>query len=280
MTKHLLFATASAMLLSCFLSGAAFAQSQQRKPAQSSQGSENLDDLFGDTGSDQGTAQQPAQRPQQQQPRADVLPEEPRGPTDLGKLEPFSDIAVIQKRFLPLTKRYEGYIAPSMIMNDAFFMSFGANARLAYYLSERWGAEGVFTYLMTSQRQVTTDLREKRNVDTKSFVTPTMYYGLDLKWTPIYGKMTWRNKKITPFDLYFSLGFGMTGTNQGTSEPTLHLGTGQLFAISKSSAWRWDFSWNAFTAESSVDRSLGRSLYHNLFLNIGWSFLFPEATYR
>ena len=209
-----------------------------------------------------------------------AAPVDVKGVADLGKLEPFSDVAVIQKRYLPHTGRFEIFLGPTVVLNDAFFLNYGGNARFAYSFSERYSVEGVGTYLSINERQVTTDLREKRGVLTKSFVTPQTYMGLDLKWSPVYGKMTWMNRRITPFDLYFSLGLGMTGTNQNTSEPTLHLGTGQAFAKTKGIAWRWDFSWNMFTATSSVDPGAGSALYHNLMLTFGCGFFFPEASYR
>ncbi|MES2963699.1 MAG: outer membrane beta-barrel domain-containing protein [Bdellovibrionota bacterium] len=201
-----------------------------------------------------------------------------KGVGDLGKLAPFNDVAVIQKRYLPRTGRFEFFGAPTMVMNDAFFLNFGLDGRFAYYFQERYGLEFVAFLLTVSERQVTTDLREKRSVTTRTIVSPKSYMGLDFKWTPIYGKMTFENKRITPFDLYFAAGLGSTTTNQGTSEPTLHLGTGQTFALSKASALRWDFSWNFFTAPNATGS--GRGLYNNLYLSMGMSFFFPEATYR
>jgi outer membrane beta-barrel protein len=199
--------------------------------------------------------------------------------SSMGKLSEFSDIAVIQKRFLPKTKRFELYTAGSLLTNDPFFLNFGLNLRLAYYFRERFGAEFVGYALTTSEREVTKDLLTKRGVKTSTIVTPKDYYGIDFKWVPVYGKQTWMNHKITPLDLYFSLGAGITQTNQGTGVATLHLGTGQAFAMSKGSAFRWDFSWNAFTAKSSANSSAS-SLYNNLFLSFGFSFFFPGATYR
>ena len=199
--------------------------------------------------------------------------------SDLGKLQAFKDIAVIQKRYLPKSQRFEFYVGPAMNLNDAFFINFGGSVRLGYYYRERYGIEGIATILTVTERQVTTDLGA-RGVHTTSFITPRAYYGADFKWAPMYGKMTWANKKITPFDLYLSFGAGLTGTNQGDSNPTLHLGTGQIFALSKATAFRWDFSWYLFSAKSSVDASGGSALYHNLLFTIGWSWFFPEATYR
>lgn len=198
--------------------------------------------------------------------------------SDLGKLIEFKDIAVIQKRYLPKTGRFEAFAGGLVTLNDVFFLSMGLNGRLGYYFRERYGVEFVAMMLNTSERQVTTDLQNELGIQAQSFITPKSYLGLDFKWTPIYGKMTWLNRRITPFDLYFSFGGGSTATNQGTSAPTVHLGTGQIFALSKSMAFRWDFSWNFFSAKSTVTGT--ESNFNNLILTVGMSFFFPEATYR
>lgn len=206
--------------------------------------------------------------------------EEIKEVSDLGRLSTFSDVAVIQRRYLPKTGRFEIYAAPSLVLNDAFFINLGVNGRIGYNFTERYGIEFVGFALTTSQRQVTEDLANKRGVETRSLITPKNYYGLDFKYTPIYGKMTTSGASITPFDLYFSVGAGMTATNQGGTEPSVHIGTGQIFALSKGMAFRWDFSWNMFTAESNVEAARGRSFYNTLLISAGVSFFFPEAKYR
>ncbi len=199
---------------------------------------------------------------------------------DLGKMQSFKDIAVISRRFLPKSQRWEIYAAPALNLNDAFFLNFGVQGRVGYYLRERYGIEATFSYMTVSKREMTEDLKNKRGVETTAFVTSKSYIGVDFKWIPIYGKMTWDNRKITPFDLYFSGGLGLTGTNHGENAMSFHAGTGQAFALSKSSALRWDFSWYAFSAKSSVDTTGNSSLYNNLVFTIGWIWFFPEATYR
>jgi outer membrane beta-barrel protein len=134
--------------------------------------------------------------------------------------------------------------------------------------------------MSTDEREVTTDLRNKRSVTTTSLITAKSYFGADFKWTPIYGKMAFANQKIIPFDLYFSGGVGITGTSDSQSAPTLHLGTGQIFAINKSMAFRWDFSWNTFSASTKTGPTTSSSVYNNLYLTVGMSFFYPEATYR
>jgi len=214
----------------------------------------------------------------------------PKTIEDLKILESFDDIAVIQRRYLPKSGRFEFYIAGGTNLNDAFFVGNGVQARFGYYLTERWGLEGVYSLFSNSDREVTKELSE-RGVDTQGQVATDSFYGLDLKWTPIYGKYSYFNEKIVPFDLYFSLGLGITDPRRGKQSKevtvefedpgkplTLRLGTGQIFALTKWMAFRWDLSWHFFNIQSPLTGQ--EELENNLFLHVGLSFFFPEAKYR
>ncbi len=202
----------------------------------------------------------------------------------LSTLAPLADIAVIQKRFLPKTKRFE--LSGSILgtINNPFFLNMGAALRGGYYFQEKYGIEFLYFMLSSSERTVTDNLRTKRSVKTESLVTPKNFLAGSFKWTPMYGKTTFMNKRIVPFDFYFSAGAGITNTDQGGSSPTLHLGGGQSFALSKGMAFRWDINWNFYQAESEVLK--GGSLqsvkanHDDVYVALGLSFFFPEATYR
>lgn len=201
--------------------------------------------------------------------------------SDLATLAPFSDVAVIERRFLPKTKRFEFSGSVFANLNNPFFNSFGAGLRGAYYLTERYAVEGLVAFSATSSREVTDDLLHNRLIRTDNVVTSRGYEILAFKWNPIYGKMTWLNKSIVPFDLNFDIGLGVTQTSENQSEPTLHLGTSQVFAYSKSMAFRWDLTWNGYSAHAHDDSGSSTTLFQNdLFLGVGVSFYFPEATYR
>lgn len=236
---------------------------------------EEMESLFTDQQRQADQAGQQAEEQQTDKP-SDV---EVKELSDLAKLAPFSDVAMIQKRFLPRTGRFEAYIAANTILNDAFFMAIGGDARLAYYFREKYGVEFIAMALASGDRRTTKDLREKIGISTTSLVMPKSYFGLDFKWSPVYGKMTLRNKHIVHFDMYFSAGGGST-THSAGSSPTVHLGTGQNFAISKSTTFRWDLSLNMYSATSKVRNSQASASYQNLFLGAGFSFFFPEAGYR
>lgn len=216
--------------------------------------------------------------------------------SDLKKLETFDDIAVIQKRYLPKTKRFEFFFGGGTNLNDAFFVGNGITLRLGYNFAEKFGVEGIYSYIQNDNRDITNELLG-RGVNTEGSVSTDGYYGIDFKWTPIYGKYAYFNEKIIPFDLYFTVGLGKTDpkfVNSSTSVTqlsvespyTLKFGTGQIFAITKWMAFRWDIAMHLIQAETeSLDTNTNQvtsssSFNNNLFLNVGLSFFFPEANYR
>lgn len=200
--------------------------------------------------------------------------------SDLANLAAFDDVAVIQRRFLPKTGRFEFSGTAFSNLNNPFFNQLGAALRGAYYIREKYAIEGLFTFTTTSSRQVTDDLDKKRGITTDNVITSKGFMGAALKWNPIYGKITWLNKTIVPFDLNFNIGAGLTRTD--TENPfTLHFGTSQVFAWSKSMAFRWDLMWNIFQGTAENDNGTTEKLTQNdLFLGVGMSFYFPEAGYR
>ncbi len=195
----------------------------------------------------------------------------------LGKLASFSEVSVIQKKYMPKTERFQFFLGPALVTNDPFFNTYGGELKFSYFLTETWGLELNYFSLTTSEKESTKELRGINGVSTVNLVYPKSYMGLDLVFVPIYGKISWFSKKIIPFDLYFSGGYGTTNTQAGENAGTVHLAAGQIFAISKAFALRWDFSWNFYNA-TGIDGS--KSSANNLFLTVGASFFFPEATYR
>ena len=201
--------------------------------------------------------------------------------SELSTLAPFEDVAVISRKFLPKRLRFELSGGGLIVLNNAFFNHIGFSVRGAFYFSEKWGLEGQYYSLYSSERSVTRDLEEFRRISTRSLVVPQSFTGVALKWVPIYGKISWFEERIIPFDLFFNLGYGSTETKGGGSG-TIHLSVGQNFALSKSLAFRWDIMWNRYTAEvrkgnSNETDSLGHS---DLYCGVGVSFFIPEAKYR
>lgn len=224
-------------------------------------------------------------------PRAEEAPEptlkDPESLSDLGKLQPFSEVSVIQRRFLPKTERFQVYLGFTAISNDPWFWGVGGAGRLGYHFTESLALEMNFAFLSSSEKDAVRDLRNNNAVKTDSIISAQSYVGADLVWSPIYGKMSLFNRRIVPFDMYFSIGGGQAGiTNAKQSSATaFHVGGGQVFAMSKSVGLRWDLSWNFYNATpnpapGATGTPPGESQFNNLLLTIGASFFFPEAKYR
>jgi outer membrane beta-barrel protein len=250
------------------------ARAQDLEGTSSNEGSSQVEDLY-----DKEDAKVEKKKPNA--PQLKEAPKQVQTLSDLATLAPFSDIAVIQRRFLPKSQRFELTAGAFANLNNPFFSEMGGDVRVAYYIRERYAVEGIAAFAGTSNRQVTDDLQKQRGITTDSVVTSKGFWALAFKWNPIYGKITWLNKSIVPFDLNFNVGFGQTQTTDGQNAPTLHLGTSQVFAWSKSMAFRWDLIWNSYQATGTDALGVKSKLTQNdLFLGVGFSFYFPEATYR
>ncbi len=196
--------------------------------------------------------------------------------SELGGLAPFAEVSVIQKRFMPKTGRFQFFGGLSLTTNDPFYNTTGLAFKGSYFLTEKWGIELSYFMMSSAEAKSTQELLEIQQVGTDSLAYTKNYLGAAVLFVPIYGKMTWFNEKIIPFDFYFGLGTGTTKTQSKDGVSTLHLSTGQIFAVSKNFAFRWDFSWNFFSAKAvNEDGTI-----NNLFLSLGASFFFPEASYR
>jgi hypothetical protein len=94
--------------------------------------------------------------------------------------------------------------------------------------------------------------------------------------------MDFSNRKIVPFDMFFNLGYGRTGLEGAKTKEagTLHLGVGQMFALTKDFSVRWDLMLNSFEATSLSVNKNQQDRFNNLLLLGGISYFFPGVRYR
>ena len=189
----------------------------------------------------------------------------PQAPSDLGTLIPYEDIAVIQRRYLPKSGRFE--VGPNLgiVLNNAFYLLSSYGLTMGYNFTEHWGVEASVGYVHNSLKKVTEDLASKR-VSVDSITYPAYFYDVSVKYSPAYGKLGFFKSKILPFDMYFSLGFGqnfldqilnveedLTVRNQkiaGINPINLKLGGGMVFALGKNMAFKWDASWRFYPVDT------------------------------
>lgn len=203
---------------------------------------------------------------------------------EINELTAFSDLAVIQKKYMPKTNRMQFYGGIDFLANNPFFDSFGFNGRASFFFTESFGIELNYWKHSPSRRSVATELESKHNITTKTLLSSLSFKGASLVLVPFYGKVSLLDRRIIPFDFYFSLGGGLTETSYLDKEAkSLHVGLGQIFSINKSVAWRWDLSHVSYKArtpnidgsDSGVEQEM-----KDLYLGIGMTVLFPGVKYR
>lgn len=204
--------------------------------------------------------------------------------SDLTSLEALKDVAVIQKKYLDKTGRFELYGGLNIALNSQFFNLIGGNIVGSYHFNERWGVEVQGLFSSDLEKSITEKLSNGAAIDTKAIVTPKTYYGAHLRWSPIYGKISLREKTINPFEVYFTLGLGLTNTDDSQSAFTLHAGVGQVYPISKNTTFRWGLGFNNFTSNAKENlngANRGKEVNTSLFyLNAGFSIFFPFTEAR
>ncbi|MDE0119212.1 MAG: outer membrane beta-barrel domain-containing protein [Bdellovibrionales bacterium] len=200
--------------------------------------------------------------------------------SDLVQLSRFSDIAVIQRRFMPKTGRVSASFFSAFNMTSEFFLHTGVGGHLNYNFLEKHGVELSSYYLWTFKRRVTVDLASLgANVSEQEPITQ-VFAGLVYKWMPVYGKMAFYDKRILAFDTFFSLGGGMSGIVRGKDkkiiwEPTAVIGLGQVFAITRDLGLRWDLRYNL-----TIETQSSFHVLNNLLFSIGLSYYYPSAGLR
>lgn len=197
--------------------------------------------------------------------------------SDLYFLEAFEDMAIIHPRFQPKSKRFQFSIGGNTILNDPWFNQFGLSLRSSFHVNEFFAVEIAANSYSGSATTHAKDLATQLNVQTASLVQPKSYIGAHLMFTPFYGKMSLFNQRIIPFDIFITLGAGTT-TLEGARAPdasTYHFGAGQLFAMSRQSAFRWDIAVNMFSAQSRLLSSTTST--QNVAMTFSYSYFLPEV---
>ena len=203
--------------------------------------------------------------------------------SDLVHLAPFSDVVVIQRRFMPKTGRLSFSASTSFILSSEFFLNPGMEAHIAYHFLEKHGVELNSYYAFSIRRAVTSYFQniefraDEVNPITNGFV------GMTYKWMPVYGKITYYDRQILSFDTFLNIGGGMStlsvknSNRQTVWEPTLVAGIGQVFAITRDLGMRWDFRWH-FTFR--LTNSPPSGFLNDFPFSIGLTYYYPSAGSR
>ncbi len=188
---------------------------------------------------------------------------------------------VLQKNYMPKTERFQVFAGLSFLPTDVFYKTLGLQLRTAYHFTETWGLELTGLFLGSSRSAELSDVESKQCfngcVSVEALVSPKTYYGLDVYFNSVYGKAAFNERQIVPFEVYFTGGFGKMSTATSQNLNAFHLGMGQLFSLSRSTALRLDLSLLSYNSLTVSGDSL---LTNNLLLTVGFGHFMPEAQYR
>lgn len=194
----------------------------------------------------------------------------------------FSNIIVISKKFLTKTNRLEVFTYGATGINNAFYLDIAPGVDITYYFKEKYALSFSYLYFFNTKKKVTKDL-EDATINAKLGFFPKQFVGAYFHWSPIYGKFALLNRKLIPFDLYFSLGLGQfsakytkkENSGEGAVAPfkslALSAQMGQQFALSSSIAFHWKILWNLFPLP---DDGVVRGQSNNILFGLGVSWFF------
>lgn len=213
--------------------------------------------------------------------------------SDLRHLAPFEDIAVIQKRFLPKTFRGEAGLSLMSILNNKFFYLAGGAFRLGYFIREKHGL-GLQGYAIHNwEKLISSRLRVNQAITAFNHIAPRFFLGVYYKWTPVYGKFSFMNRKIEYFDIFFNFGGGVkyivsalpkNVSGSGVTRPVRpwapagRFSTGQVFALNKDFGATWEFTYYVYFYE--LLGLQGIRWRHDLSLSLGFNYYFPGVSER
>lgn len=212
--------------------------------------------------------------------RLPLRPQKAQGTIDFSELKSdrtFQDTVIIQKTYMPKSKRVQLFGGFTYATNDVFSRTMGAQLRAAYHFNETWGLEATGFYLTSEDTKEKQDLADKRRLGVSSLTTPKSMYGLNAYFSTIYGKLALEDRKIIPFEFYQTLGVGQVTTTPTSTSTAVYFGLGDIFSISKNSAIRADLSWFFYNGKTTNGDNQNTN---TIFFTIGYGRFVPEASRR
>jgi outer membrane beta-barrel protein len=192
-----------------------------------------------------------------------------------------SELGVVQNRLYSKERRFQLGLFGGIVASDPFLSIKNLGVSFGYNFGEYLGIH------LLSWKDYTngSSAREKLEEGGKKANTnePSSYYGGELDWSILYGKLSLLGKKIIYYDMHLSAGLGFTKTESGTNF-TQGIGIGQQFYLNKFMTFKIDYRlqrYNEVILEKEITTKLGqpqgtRSNFSNV-ITIGLTFLIGKS---
>jgi outer membrane beta-barrel protein len=135
-------------------------------------------------------------------------------------------VKVVQRRLFKKDGRMELAAFAGMIPNDDFVNYYPVGIRVSYHFSEAFSVEGSFAEALDSKTDLASFLEDKdtgfglKRASVQEIID--RYFNVNILWAPIYGKISLLGLKLSHFETYVGMGFGMFQTEElkvGDPEP-------------------------------------------------------------
>lgn len=147
----------------------------------------------------------------------------------------FEDVVAVQRKALKKSNNFLASPYLSFDFSDSPYTMYALNLDLGYAPSEFW--EIYLNYVpvyITQERSLSKKVRELTLKDDKQAEIKTekakSSYGIDVLWSPAYGKDSWGLRGVVRSDTFFAFSAGMIKYDTGSGLKT-KLGVGKTFFI-------------------------------------------------
>lgn len=189
----------------------------------------------------------------------------------------YDDYSVIQRNFMPKTNRTQVKAGFSSVTNDVFYANLGIGLGATYYFNETWGIGATANLLSSSRNNYAQNIKDVQLVNIENLVTLKNTLGVNIVFTPIYGKWSLLNKKVIPFELYIQGGGAQVTNQDGLSSSAFTAGLGQLISLSRSTALDINLNWYFYNTENINGQEQSNN---SMLLTVAYSIFWPKPTYR
>jgi outer membrane beta-barrel protein len=190
-----------------------------------------------------------------------------------------SQLGVVQNRTYSKAGKLQLGLVGGRATDDPFLSTTAYGLNVGYNFSEFWGASLVGLKYSVSPSNALKTLRSGgKQANT---VAPEYYLGGEATGSFLYGKLSLLGASIIYYDMHVTGGGGITRTENDSAAPTVSMGLGQRFYITKAFSLRMDYRFQTFVAtekEKEITARIGevngkiRHYNHVLALEMGWMF--------
>lgn len=174
-----------------------------------------------------------------------------------------SELRVIQNRLYSKSNKIEFGFFGGTASSDPFVSTRTLGASLAYHINEYLALEAIGWKAFASESAAADELRKQTATNPGGVVAPNvnfqkMFYGGQVRFSPLYGKLSLVGKSIIYFDLHAFIGGGLFNTTNG-NYITPYFGLGQQIYLTQTLSLRLDYRM-MFYSEDIKNRVTGAAL--------------------